>query len=93
MEYCYPKKLNNDLSSFLPYFSSYVTGRFYNEDQKIYEVIDMKRTFLSSGAELKVETTLGYVLPVSWVFGYYAAFNQPQGVEGSFALSLQITGF
>lgn len=68
-------------------------GRFFNEDEQRYEVVTMQRTFLSSGAELKMETTLGYVLPVSFVLGYYAAFNQPQGTEGNFALSLQVSGF
>ncbi|KYG67239.1 hypothetical protein AZI86_09545 [Bdellovibrio bacteriovorus] len=68
-------------------------GRFYNEDERAYEVINMHRTFLSSGVELKTETTIGYVIPVSFVLGYYVAFNQPAGNEGAFALSLQLVGF
>lgn len=68
-------------------------GKFVNEKDLIYEDITMKRTFLSSGVELKLETTLGYVIPLNLVAGYYAAFNTPDGVEGVFGLNFQITGF
>lgn len=68
-------------------------GLFYNEDKGGNEVISMHRTFLSSGAEVKMETTIGYVIPVSFILGYYVAFNQPKGIEGNFALNLQLIGF
>ncbi|KHD89761.1 MAG: hypothetical protein OM95_01425 [Bdellovibrio sp. ArHS] len=68
-------------------------GLFVNDIRSIYESVDMKRWFWSSGLELKLETTLGYVIPVSLVVGYYMAFNTPSGPEGVIGSALQITGF
>lgn len=67
-------------------------GGFINEDGTA-EAINMKRTFLSAGAEARLETTIGYVLPVNLVFGYYFAFNASKGTEGSLGTTLQISGF
>lgn len=67
-------------------------GRFVKEDGST-EVIDMKRSFFSAGAEARLETTIGYVLPVNLVFGYYFAFNTQKGTESTFGTTLQISGF
>lgn len=68
-------------------------GLFVNDIEMVYEAVNMKRAFWSAGAELKLETTIGYVLPVSLVLGYYVAFNSPEGNEGTLGTTLQITGF
>ncbi|WP_413944013.1 hypothetical protein [Bdellovibrio sp. HCB-162] len=68
-------------------------GLFVNDKDLVYEVVNMKRSFWSAGAELKLETTIGYVIPVSVVLGYYVAFNTPNGNEGTFGTTLQIIGF
>lgn len=68
-------------------------GLFVNDVRSVYETTDMKRWYWSSGVELKLETTLGYVIPVSLVVGYYVAFNTPTGSEGVIGSALQITGF
>lgn len=70
-------------------------GAFVNDVQGVYERVSMQqRSFWSAGAELKLETTLGYVIPVSLVIGYYHAFNTPtSGGDGYVGSTLQITGF
>lgn len=67
-------------------------GRFINADG-VPEPITMKQTYLSSGIEGRLETTIGYVLPVNLVFGYYVAFNDSKGMSGAFATTMQISGF
>ncbi|WP_415062192.1 hypothetical protein [Bdellovibrio sp.] len=68
-------------------------GALVNDKDLIYEPINMKQSFWSGGMELKLETTLGYVLPVSLVIGYYIPFNAPTGASGVVASTLQISGF
>jgi len=68
-------------------------GVFINDRDLIAEGINMKRSFWSAGLEAKLDTTLGYVIPVSVVLGYYVAFNAPHGTEGAFGTTLQIVGF
>lgn len=67
-------------------------GGFINTDGSA-EAINMKRSFWSAGAEARLETTIGYVLPVNLVFGYYFAFNTDRGTAGMFGTTLQISGF
>ncbi|MGZ3772797.1 MAG: TolB family protein [Bdellovibrio sp.] len=67
-------------------------GGFVNTNGSV-EAINMKRSFFSAGAEARLETTIGYVLPINFVFGYYQAFNNSNGSSGMFATSLQISGF
>ncbi|XGC81399.1 hypothetical protein ACES2L_02730 [Bdellovibrio bacteriovorus] len=66
-------------------------GRMF--DELYSENISMKRSFWSTGAELKLETTVGYVIPINFVIGYYLAFNTSRGAEGVLGSTLQITGF
>jgi hypothetical protein len=40
-----------------------------------YSKVKSSKTFLSYGAELKFDTTLGYYFPLSWVIGFY---DRPQ---------------
>lgn len=68
-------------------------GAFLNDRDMIYESVTMNRTFASAGAEVKLETTLGYLLPVTVVVGYYVAFNGATGNEGTIGTTFQITGF
>ncbi|ASD64824.1 TolB family protein [Bdellovibrio bacteriovorus] len=68
-------------------------GRFVNDVDLVYEVTSMNKPYYSAGVEAKLETTLGYVIPVNVVLGYYVAFQAPKGPEGVLATALQITGF
>jgi Tol biopolymer transport system component len=67
-----------------------VDGRYANDKDQIYEVVTLKRQFYSVGAEVKLETTVAYNIPVNFVLGYYLALNTPTGAAGSLGLSLQI---
>jgi hypothetical protein len=68
-------------------------GKIFNLQTGAAESINMKQSFWSAGAEARLETTLGYVLPINLVFGFYQAFNTPQGAESIFGTSIQISGF
>lgn len=57
------------------------------------ENITFERSFWSTGAEVKIETTIGYIIPFNLVFGYYVAFNTGQGAEGVLGTTVQIPGF
>jgi hypothetical protein len=71
-----------------------VDGRFINEDAGIYEAVSLgKQSFWSAGAEVKLETTLGYTFPFNLIVGTYAAFNQPTGVEYSLGTRFQFSLF
>ena len=65
-------------------------GRYVNDKDQVYEVVTMKRQFFSLGAEAKLETTIGYTFPISFVLGYYFAMNTPDGPTGNVGISLQI---
>lgn len=68
-------------------------GRFVFEKRPSEVVRLNEDTFWSAGVELKLETTLGYVLPVNLVVGYYMAFQAEEGSEGVVGSALQIIGF
>lgn len=71
-------------------------GVFINDFDKNYvfaERTDMKKIYWSAGVEFKVDTTLGYVIPATFIVGYYSALSAPHGPEGSIATTLQISGF
>lgn len=67
-----------------------VDGRYVNEKDQVYEVVDLKRQFFTLGAEARLETTIGYTFPIQFVLGYYVAMNTPTGPTGSLGLNLQI---
>lgn len=68
-------------------------GGFINDLKGKAEAISMHRSFWAGGAEIKLETTLGYIIPLNIVFGYYMAFNSARGAEGLLGTTLQVTGF
>ncbi|MDG0816925.1 TolB-like translocation protein [Bdellovibrio svalbardensis] len=68
-------------------------GLFVNTDTGKYESVSMSRSFWSAGFEARIETTIGYVFPVTLVVGVYDAFNAPKGPETVVGSSLQISGF
>ncbi|WP_413561589.1 hypothetical protein [Bdellovibrio sp. HCB209] len=59
----------------------------------VYNATDMKRSFWSAGAEAHLETTIGFIAPVSFILGVYQAFDAPGGSETTFQTSMQIVGF
>ncbi len=67
-------------------------GLFVNDKKGVYETAKMGYQYLSYGAEVKLETTLGFVFPISFVLGYYYAPNAPGGGASSIATNLLIGG-
>ena len=57
------------------------------------ENVTFDRSFWSAGAEMKIETTLGYIIPLNLVLGYYVAFNSGDGPEGVLGTTVQVSGF
>lgn len=68
-------------------------GRFVNDVENVYEVTRMNRYYSSVGAELKLENTVGYILPLTVIFGVYGAFNTPEGLEPALGFGIQVPGF
>lgn len=69
-------------------------GFFFNNETGAAQPIRMTTdSFWTAGAELKIETTLGYTFPFNLILGYYAAFNQPQGTESVIGTRIQFSGF
>lgn len=69
-----------------------VQGYAINES-KLTTTHNLNESFWSAGAELKLETTIGYVLPMNFVLGYYVPFSPQYSSSSQMALSLQIGGF
>lgn len=69
-----------------------VTGGGFDKND-ILKAQNMGRSFWSAGAEARLETTLGYLLPVNFIFGIYRPLS-PQYAQDEFqsGLSLQIGG-
>lgn len=55
--------------------------------------LKLSESIWSSGAELKLETTVGYILPMSFVLGYYFPHSTMFATGAQLGLSLQIGGF
>jgi hypothetical protein len=68
-------------------------GAFLNDERAIFETVSTRHFFSSLGTELKLEATLGYIIPIKMIFGYYFAFNAPRGPEGVLGTTFQIPGF
>jgi Tol biopolymer transport system component len=68
-------------------------GFYANRKKGLYEAINMKTQYWTLGTELKLDLTLGYAFPVTFVLGYYAALNAESGIEGTLGTTLQIAGF
>ena len=66
-----------------------VDGFAYNIKTLGFERVGAEKTFSSAGFEARLETTLGYVLPINFVLGYYIGQNPDLAKAGTFALSLQ----
>ncbi|MBK7960182.1 MAG: hypothetical protein IPK04_02525 [Bdellovibrionales bacterium] len=66
-------------------------GQVYRSSQKVYMPADFSEKFWTVGAEVKLETTVGYVLPVQFVVYYYLPQNKDTGGESSVGLTMQIT--
>jgi Periplasmic component of the Tol biopolymer transport system len=67
-------------------------GFFLNEAENRYESVTTLRQFWSVGGELKLETTIGYTFPVTFVLGYYRALSVDDSEANSIGTTIQISG-
>jgi hypothetical protein len=58
-----------------------------------YEKLALNESFWSSGLEIKLETTVGYVLPLNFVLGFYVPHSPLYSSQTQTGLSIQIGGF
>lgn len=68
-----------------------VKGNGLTEDQAT-NVLEFGSSFWSAGAELRLNTTIGYMLPVTFVLGGYVPFSTTYSKSAAVAMSLQIGG-
>lgn len=68
-----------------------VDGFGYGEDL-VNHPLKSSQTIASSGVELKLESTIGYVLPLNFILGYYWPFSPQYASTSTLGLSLQIGG-
>lgn len=68
-----------------------VDGFGYGEDL-VNHPLKSSDTIASSGIELKLESTIGYVLPLNFILGYYWPFSPQYASTSTLGLSLQIGG-
>lgn len=66
-------------------------GFAYKEEDATYVVTDFSKKYWSYGAELRLQTTLGYVLPVDFVVYYYAPENKSFAKRSSAGFTLQFS--
>lgn len=69
-----------------------VQGVGIREDKSIVQR-NLNETLWSAGLEAKLSTTIGYVLPMNFVLGYYFPFSNEYSKTSQAALSVQIGGF
>ncbi len=102
-EYRFPLQTLNKGSGTYMYYLKRVNGALVIDGLSVYggafdkddvlKAENMSRSFWSAGAELRLETTLGYLLPVNFILGYYRPLS-PQYAEddAQFGFSLQLGG-
>ncbi len=69
-----------------------VDGGSIKEDNS-FEKRSINESFWSSGLELKLETTIGYVFPINFVLGTYLPYSPQYSSSVQTGVSIQIGGF
>jgi hypothetical protein len=103
MEYRFPVTTLERGSGTDPYFLKNISGALVADglavqayaiaEDKTADPQKLNATFWSAGAELRLHTTIGYVLPMNFILGYYFPFSGKYSKSSQMALSLQIGGF
>ena len=69
-----------------------VSGGAFDKNN-ILKAENMSQSFWSAGAELRLESTLGYLLPVNFIFGYYRPLSPQYAIDDEqVGFSLQLGG-
>lgn len=103
VEYRFPiKRLENGTGTD-PYFLKRIVGALVTDglgveggsltEDQVFQRRSLNESFWSSGAEIKFETTMGYVLPMNFVLGYYQPHSPLYRSSGQFGINIQIGGF
>lgn len=102
-EYRFPlRSLNSGSGTYLYYLKRLngafvvdgltVSGGAFDKND-ILKPQNMSQSFWSVGAEARLETTLGYLLPVNFIFGYYQPLSPQYAYDnGQYGLSIQLGG-
>lgn len=61
-------------------------------EAKVRDNLNLNETFWSAGLELKLDTTIGYVLPMNFILGYYVPFSNRYSEHSQMALTVQLGG-
>lgn len=69
-----------------------VDGAALNKDLTL-QGLKLNESIWSTGAELKLESSIGYVLPLNFILGYYIPHSPAFSAGDQLGLSLQIGGF
>lgn len=70
-----------------------VEGAGLEADETTVRPLRLNESIWSTGAEFHLETTLGYILPVNFVLGYYLPHSPVFASGGQLGITLQIGGF
>jgi hypothetical protein len=68
-----------------------VDGFGLGEDLNFY-ALKSNQSIWSSGIELKLESTIGYILPMNFVLGYYLPYSPLYSSSSQIGLSIQVGG-
>lgn len=102
-EYRLPLRTLNQGSGTYPYYLKRINGAIivdgltvsgaaFDKDD-ILKAENMSQSFWSTGAELRLESTLGYLLPVNFIFGYYRPLSRQYALDDEqIGFSLQLGG-
>ncbi|AGH96286.1 TolB family protein [Pseudobdellovibrio exovorus] len=104
IEYRFPLTEINTGSGSDPYFLKRLSGAVVvdglgvegagmEEDLVTPRALSLNESIWGTGAEIKLETTIGYILPMNFVLGYYHPHSPVFASSGHLGLSLQIGGF
>lgn len=73
----------------LAYDTLTLDGFAYKENINNDVTVDRNRTFSSVGADLKVDTTVGYVLPIQWVIGLHQPLQKDFREDPNFLFQIR----
>jgi hypothetical protein len=67
-----------------------IDGYSYNKTTALYEPVNPWHSFWSTGAELKLDLTVGYHFPITFYFGFYSPTDSHYTDGNRFAMGVQL---
>ena len=103
LEYRFPINQIEKGSGTDPYFFKRLSGAFVIDGIAVeggaldssltLQSLNFNESFWNTGAELKLESSIGYVLPLTFILGYYIPHSPAFSLGSQLGLSLQLGGF